>query len=451
MNLVQLREALDAALTRLRELRALETVSDNDRAEAAELLARAQDFRAQIESLEAEERQVAELEAFQATPVQGRSLNGAPVNSNLHAPATTTQQDGRRQLGDDQVLRSWQIDLQQRGFNDRQIARAISPEYHADFERFIRAGNDGMSLFRALNESLISDGGALIPVEMQREIIQRLAAPNRVASAVRRFRGSSDSINVPRHLGGSSTQTTSLAVQWLGESGAAAEDTSLENWENLKIEAHRGSLVVIASRSWLEDAAFDMSAWIAEAIADTYTAAVQSVIINGSGVGRPFGILTRKGTGAWDVEGVNLGNPVADASLISFLGELDEQYAENASFVMRRSVFYTQIASLRDSAGGRLYGTVETTDGGAKGRVESTLLGYPNLLTDHMPAGASGANIVVFGDLRQGYALFERVAMSIEPYIDPAIQKRDQVGWYVRFRLGGDVVMPHALKIGVQS
>lgn len=453
MNLEQMRASLDEKLTRLREIRASDNVTDELRQEATTLLAESQELRTKIEAAQEEESRFSDLENFNNKAVEGRSLNNQRVGGGVHQSAGQTAQQGssQRSRTTDEVQRTWENDLSRRGFTDPQIQRAMSEDYRSDFDRFIRAGNDGMSVMRALNESLISDGGALIPLEMQREIIQRLAAPKRLYGAVKKLRGSSDSTTIPKFLGGSSTQQSGLAVQWLGESGSAAEDTSLENWGNVKIEAHRGSTIVVASRSWLEDAAFEMEAWISEMIADMYTAAIEYIILNGSGVGRPFGILTRKGTGAEDIEGVNIGNPIGAAELINLLGEIDEQYADNASFVMRRSTFFTQIADLKDSVGGFHFGTNNTTDGGTQRRIENILLGYPNLLSDHMPAGAGAASVLLYGDLRMAYALLERVAMSIEPYIDPAIQKKDQVGWYVRFRLGGDVWQPQAAKIGVQS
>lgn len=447
MNLTQLRARYTEIQALVRGLNEVESPTEEQRSQMAELLKEGAEIRTQIETAQEQERQIAELHSFNSNPTGGRSLNGGQLNAGAFVGNGQVQTGTARNLNDE-FARAWTADVAKRN-NDRAVAYAASDEYRAEFGAMLRMGQ-GMAS-RAMNETLISDGGALVPMEMQREIIQRLAAPKRMYSAIRKIRSSVDSVSLPKFLGGSSTQTNGLAIQWLGEAGSAAEDTSLENWGNIEIRAHRGGFVVTCSRSLLEDSAFDLEGWVMEQIADVYAASVESLIINGSGVGRPYGILTRKGSGAEDVEGVNVGNPPTAETLVNLLGELDEQYAQNASFVMKRSTFYSGIADLRDSQGGFIFGVNNTTDGGTQARIETQLLGYPNILSDHMPSMAGAANILIYGDLRMGYALLERVSMSIEPYIDPAIQKKDQVGWYVRCRLGGDVWLPHALKVGVQS
>lgn len=446
MNLDQLRARITEIQSEIRTLNAVESPTDEQRAQMAALLAEGSEVRANIETLQEQERQIAELQSFSTEPVAGRSLNNpGGIPGQAFAPAQP-----QARTANDAFERQWQLELSARGFDDRAITRSMSPEYRADYGQLLRSMASGMQA-RSMNETLISDGGALVPMDMMREIIQRLAAPKRMYGAVRKIRSSVDAVTLPKHLGGSSTQTNGLAIQWLGEAGSAAEDTSLENWGTVEIRAHRGGFVVTCSRSLIEDSAFDVESWVAEQIADVYAASIENLIINGSGVGRPYGILTRKGSGTEDVNSTNLGNPPTAAALINWIGTLDEQYAQNASFAMKRSTFYSGVADLQDGVGGFQFGTNSHTDGGTQARIETQLLGYPNILSDHMPAMAGAANIMIYGDLRMGYALLERVAMSIEPYIDPAIQKKDQVGWYVRCRLGGDVWLPHALKIGVQS
>lgn len=439
MNLAEKQARLTAVLSDISQLRAIETPTEEQRESAQNLINEARELRSQIETLEAQERELGELQQFAGRAVQGRDMGGKPF--------IPVQGQGDTRTPNDEFLSTWTADARNRGLSDKQVLFAAGEEYRNEFRNYLRTGTAS----RALNESLISDGGALVPAEMAREIIQRRQAPNRLYNAVRKIRGSTDSISIPKHLGGSSTQQSNLSVQWLGEAGSAAEDTSLENFGTTNIQAHRGGFVVTCSRSLIEDQAFDIEGWVAEMIADTYTQTIESIILNGSGVGRPWGILTRAGSAAGQVDTFNIGNPISAEGMINLLGEIDEQYAANASFVMRRGTFFTQIADLKDSQGGFYFGTFMNTDGGAAARVESQILGYPNLMSDHMPALGAGNNVVLYGDLNLGYALLERVTMSIEPYIDPTIQKKDQKGWYVRFRLGGDVWQEEAMVIGVNS
>jgi HK97 family phage major capsid protein len=441
MNIAELRSSLDGMVAEITNLRSVEHPTDEQATQLKTVLANAEALRSQIVEAEANEKRAADLAAFAKTPapqVDFRGATVAPVARKSEEAPAAERSALERQLAHDMYSRGW---------GDRKVERLFDEEYKAEFLRYLRTGEA-----RAMNEATIADGGAVVPAEMLRQIIARRAATNRVAGAVNRIAISTDSISIPKHLGGSSTQTSSLAVQWMSENGNATEDTNLENWGSVEIRAHRGGFIVAASRSLIEDSAFDLEGWIVEQIADTYAATVDNVIINGSGVGRPFGILTRVTTGNPNVVGTtNIGNPIAASSLVGLLGTIDEQYAQNASFVMERATYFSQIASLKDSVGAFYFGTNSTVDGGATRRVESTLLGYPNLLTDHMPSLGGANNVVIFGDLRLGYTLVERVGLSIEPYYDPAFQKADQRAWYVRFRLGGDVVREYAMRVGVNS
>lgn len=349
-------------------------------------------------------------------------------------------------------------DLQAYNITDRQIERLGSPEYRVDFMRWIRscAANpygDAVA-HRALNEITIDGGAAVVPLDFIADVIQRRAATKRVSSMVRRYTTSRDELSVPKFLGGTSTQISDLVVQWPGAEGTVTEDTSLQAWGNVNIKVHRGGVLIVADRAWLEDAAFDAENWIVEQIADMYNAVLDALVVSGSGNGRPYGLTTRTGTttpAANLITAVNIGDPVDPTGLMNIIGNLDAQYSENAEWLWRRTAFYTQVLSLRDSVGGFIFGTNNTTTGGAQSRIDSQLLGYGVTHSDHMAAVGAGNKIAFFGDFRQGYALVERVTLQIEPHVDPAIQKKDQRAWYVRFRVGGDVTAEWALRCGLNT
>lgn len=370
------------------------------------------------------------------------------------APPVTDARSGDVDMNSS-ATRAIVADLEGYGLGDRQIERVGSAEYRHEFMAWMRscaANPYGES--RALTSTTIDGGGVVVPADFLAEVIERRAASKRVAGLVRRYQTSRDELSVPKFLGGSATAINDIVVQWPGAQGAASEDRSLEQWGNLQIRVHRGGFVIVADRAWLEDAAFDMESWVVEQITDKYMATIEQMIVSGDGNGKPFGLTARTGTttpAANLITAVNIGNPVSATGLLDIIGNLDGQYAENASWLWRRSVLYSQVMSLRDSAGGFLFGTMSAMDGGATMRVDSQLIGYPVVQSDHMAAAGAGNKIAYFGDFRQGYALVERIALQIEPYVDPAIQSKDQRAWYVRFRLGGDVTGEWALRCGLNT
>lgn len=378
-----------------------------------------------------------------------------PTPAAPDAPAWRNNQQGAFR-SDSEIARRIAGDLYAHGLQDRQIEHLASADYRNELITWMRscASNPMQPLTRALNEVTIDGGGAVVPLDFIAEIIQRRAATRRVSGLVRRYQTSRDSISIPKFLGGDSMKKNDLVVQWAGAEGAVTEDTSLQAWGNVEIKIHRGGILIVADRGWLEDAAFDMEAWVVEQITDMYEANLDALIINGSGNGRPFGLTTRTGTttaAANLITCVNIGDPISYEGLMIQQGNLDEQYAANASYLFRRSALYTQVLGIMSTTGQPVLGTPNTTMGGTMARVDSQLLGVPVVQSDNMAAVGAGNKVNYFGDLRQAYALAERVALQIEPYISPTLQAKDQRGWYVRFRLGGDVTAEWALRCGLNT
>lgn len=476
-KILEMRNRLSAHLKRINELRALETPTDEDKTSLRTELEAAQKLKTDIEAAEAEERAAAELNAFNADPVAGRDMSGNPVNpfgnggsSESERAGTDASERGSEAQNappqrdtvpaqaagrDDQVMRALTADILTRGGTAGQVRHLATPEYQRGFlEYFRRSATPGAPLpeaaQRAINSGLVADGGVLVPPQLLDRIIMRRKARRLIANAVDRDFCSSDSVKVSKFLGGTDAQNSGLTMQFPGTGGAATEDASLQNWAQISIDINRGAIVVVADRSTIEDAAIDLEGFIADTIGDMYDAAVENLIINGSGNGRPFGIVTRTSVainGTDTVGTVNIGDPVDASLLVKLLGQIGQQYAENASFVMRRSLYFTQVASLTNANGSFQFGTSQTIVGGTEPRIETQVLGYPNLMTDFMDDAGAGNEIMIFGDLKEGYIWRDRIGLSIEPLIDPALQKADRVGWYVRCRFGGDVGAHWALKV----
>ncbi len=458
------RQALNpAVIERVQALHGQATRTDEENAEYRDLTDAGTDLMAVVA---ADNAQTSRAQALVAT--QTRTPNPAlvtvtprsdqtPTGPNQpEAPATWRTAIPGAFERDARIARSIAGDLSAHGVNDRQIAHLASREYIHEFVTWMRscASNPYGVQNRALNEVTIDGGAAVVPLDFIAEIIQRRAATRRVSSMVRRFQTSRDTLSIPKFSGGDTMKINDLAVQWVGAEGSVSEDTSLEAFGNVEIKCHRGGILIIADRAWLEDAAFDMEGWVVEQIVDMYEAMLDYIIINGSGVGRPFGLVIRTGTttaatGLYTSD--NIGNPISATGLVSQVGALSEQYANNAAYLFQRLALYSQVISLRDSVGGFIFGSTNTTNGGAMARVDSQVLGYPVVQSDNMAAVGAGNKVNYFGDFRQAYGLVERVTLQMEPYVDPAIQKKDQRGWYVRFRLGGDRLAEWALRCGLNT
>ena len=204
-----------------------------------------------------------------------------------------------------------------------------------------------------------------------------------------------------------------------------------------------------ASQAMLDDAAFDVEAWLADEIATEFARAEGQAFVTGSEVNRPKGFLTNPVSAAGDATrafgtlqylpsgaaGDFAANP--QERLIDLVQSLRAPYRQGAAFVMNAAT----VARIRK---------FKTADGafiwqpGLVAGQPATLLGYPVVEAEDMPDIAAGALAVAFGNFRLGYLIAERNETAIlrDPY-----SNKPFVGFYATKRIGGCVVNGEAIKL----
>lgn len=205
-----------------------------------------------------------------------------------------------------------------------------------------------------------------------------------------------------------------------------------------------------ASQHMLDDAMFDVEAWLANEIATEFARAEGAAFIKGTGTNQPLGFLTSPN--ATTADGVRpigtlqtIGTGVSAAfpatnpqdKLVDLVQSLRQPYRQGAVFVMNSST----AAMVRK---------MKTTDGafiwqnGMVAGQPSTLLGYPVIEAEDMPDVAAASLSIAFGNFKAGYIITERAETSIlrDPY-----SKKPYVYFYATKRVGGQVVNSEAIKL----
>ena len=205
-----------------------------------------------------------------------------------------------------------------------------------------------------------------------------------------------------------------------------------------------------ASQAMLDDAAFDVESWLADEIAREFGRAEGAAFINGTGVNQPRGFLT--GTITAEADGVRafgslqyvptgaaggfaVTNP--ETALIDLVHSLKSGYRQGAVFVMN-SATLARIRKFKTTDGAFLW-----QPGLVSGQPD-TLLGYPVVEAEDMPAISGNSHSVAFGNFREGYLIAERSATSI--LRDPFTNK-PFVHFYATKRIGGQVMNSEAIKL----
>jgi len=233
---------------------------------------------------------------------------------------------------------------------------------------------------------------------------------------------------------------------WIEETGPD-QTAATPKIDRISIGLHELSASPTASQRILDDAAFDMEAWLAERIAERFMRAEAAAFVNGNGENKPVGFLTHdmvpNANWVWDKIGyIATGtagdfdpNDPADA-LIDLVYSLGADYRSRAAFVMN-SKTAGEMRKMRDSQGRFLW--LETLTGEQPAR----LLGYPVHLVEDMPDIDTDSFSIAFGDFSHGYTIAERPDLRI--LRDP-FSNRPNVTFFATKRVGGDVTDFAAIK-----
>lgn len=205
-----------------------------------------------------------------------------------------------------------------------------------------------------------------------------------------------------------------------------------------------------ATQAMLDDAQFDVEAWLADEIATQFAKAEGTAFVNGDGVDKPKGFLTYTIAATGDATrsfGQLQYVPVGAASdfpatnpqdkLLDLIHALRAPYRQGAVWVMN-SATLAKIRKFKTSDGAFVW-----QPGLVTGQPD-TLLGYPVVESEDMPDIAANTTPIAFGNFKAGYLVAERSETNIlrDPY-----SNKPYVNFYATKRIGGAVSNSEAIKL----
>jgi len=341
---------------------------------------------------------------------------------------------------DDLALRQARPALEGRG---KIITDAASREHKSAFDAYVRGGDAGA--LRALETKAMSaasnpDGGYLVPVELEREIGQRLAAisPIRAIASVREISGS---------VYKKPFMTAGPATGWVGETDSRTQTTS-PPLDALSFPAMELYAMPAATATLLDDAAVNIDEWIASEVELTFAVQEGAAFVNGDGTNKPKGFLAfdtvANASWAWGklgtiasggASGFASSNP-SDA-LVDLIYALKAGYRQNGTFVMNRKT-QAAIRKFKDTGGAYLWQPPAQAGGRA------SLMTFPLIEAEDMPDIAADSLSIAFGDFKRGYLIVDRVGVRVlrDPY-----SAKPYVLFYTTKRVGGGVQDFDAIKL----
>ena len=322
-----------------------------------------------------------------------------------------------------------ELETEQKGFGD------------ARFGAFLRSG-EALAEGKSLDNASLAAGGMAIPREIDEAIDRTLVA----ISPIRRI---SNVVKVGSSNYRKLITNGGTPSGWVGFESLRPETATPVFTE---IVPAAGELYAnpAASQHMLDDAMFDVEAWLANEIAGEFARAEGMAFVKGNGTNQPLGFLSSpNATTADSVRAIGtlqtIGTGLAGAfpasnpqdRLVDLVQSLRQPYRQGAVFVMNSST----AAAVRK---------MKTTDGafiwqtGMIAGQPATLLGYPVIEAEDMPDITANSLSIAFGNFRAGYIITERAETSIlrDPY-----SKKPYVYFYATKRVGGQVVNSEAIKL----
>lgn len=231
---------------------------------------------------------------------------------------------------------------------------------------------------------------------------------------------------------------------WVGETQARTE-TNTPVLSKLMITANELYAMPKISQKMLDDSIVDIEAWLAGKVAELFGRTEATAFVSGNGVGQPMGLLSyANGTDITQKQIQQVASTSANGftyvGLVNLQASLKEEYQANATFLLQRASI-ANIMTIVDGMGRPIFNLTFDKNTG----LESGILGRPLRFANDVPAVATNALAMIYGDIRKAYQIVDRVGMRL--LRDPFTTK-GYVLFYTTKRTGGSVVNFEAVKIG---
>lgn len=308
------------------------------------------------------------------------------------------------------------------------------------FNTFLRtADTSGKVEIRAMSTDNDPQGGYLVRPEFANFTVDRVfeTSPMRQVARVVTIGGSSLTVDI---------DDDEAAASWGSELGTVSA-TDTPDVGQLVIPAHKLVAEPEISTEMLQDAYFNVEAWLQNKVADKISRSENTAFITGNGVDRPKGLTAYTDAGTSytrdALERVPSGSNSAITAdgVISLQNSLKEAYQNRAVFMMKRGTF-GDILKLKDTNNYKFIG-FQPAD--RQGLIQLTLLGKQVIFADDFDANGVQNNVVAaYGDFSVGYTIVDKVGLTI---LRNPFRTTGKVIYQVEKRVGGAVTNFEAIKL----
>jgi HK97 family phage major capsid protein len=316
---------------------------------------------------------------------------------------------------------------------------------HNALMKYIKSGEQSLSAdemsdltvhTKAMGSFEGPDGGYAVMPEFDKAIIQIIRETSPIRPYAEVITTGSDRVEEPY-------EGDDFTSGWVGEETSRDTETDTGKLNMIGWDVHEQYAMPAVTQKLLDDAYFDVEGYITNKLANLFARTENTSFVSGDGIKKPRGFLTyASGTGFNQIQQVASGTSavVTYNGIIDLVFSLKDGYLPGSIFMMKRST----VKEIRKMVDGEGRGIWVPGFGGTP----STLMEFPVVRADDMPAVGASALSIAFGNFREAYRIVDRIGTRIlrDPYT-----KKGYIRVYTTKRVGGAVKNFEALKLQVLS
>lgn len=306
---------------------------------------------------------------------------------------------------------------------------------------FTMSGMEVRQLKADMSDIIDQLGGFLVPEDFRLDMIERLPGLTVVRRHAEVLQTGSDMMTRVKVTGGDSRYTGAVRVTWVGDVPAAAGADTRPSYGLERTPVHIAKGTVHIPMSLLEDTPFPLVQKISEWVAEAYSIDEDEQFLVGNGIAKPEGILPSQANGRSLAEAISgSGTTLTFDGLLTLKYAVKRQYRQAGTIWIMNDQTAMTAAKLKDGDGRYLWENSTQEDEPDK------LLGSPVETSEAMPDIAADAYPILYGNLKQGYQIADRIGMSVTRD-DLTQAEEDLVKFIFRRRLGGQVRQEVAMAV----
>jgi HK97 family phage major capsid protein len=331
------------------------------------------------------------------------------------------------------------------GIEGKEVSKDVM-EYRSALASYMRTGKKRADLDELQKKALSGlsdpDGGYLLDSVLDSEV-------DRVADTQTSFANVAGSVVIGERSYKKLVKTRGVSGGWMGLEEEAPGETDAPQWSEIEIIPQTVYAEPHAPSDLMEDAQYNLESDLIEEAGVTFGLLEGDAFLNGDGIKKPRGLLTHttvaNASYAWGsvgyiasgADGAFAASNPAD-NIIDLQHSLKQQYRNGAVMLMADATL-AEIRQMKDGAGNFYLFNPNPAEGFA-----GQVLGAPVAIDDYMPAIASDAYAIAYGNFNRAYKIVRRrgVALLRDPYT-----KKGHYKFFFTRRTGGDVINFEAFKV----